>query len=433
MQTKFNVEMPEVTQFYGSANFNPVESDTENKREFETISVSDKPTNDFRRIMPESLPIINRDLDNGLPIMVNHNTYGDDALPRGKTTSSKYVKSKQIVLTNFYLDNEEYNERILKGIDNGTIGDVSIGADGRYKCSFDGTRMGFFGCEQGHRRGQEIMVDKNGNQTDTPSEAVTSVFIYANFYARLADELSVVWDGAVPDANITKKYHNDPQQNQEIINAVKSVYDAKHIDDYELQRLTASFGGVQSILGQASPKRKIFLPNMKREVPVMATEYTPEVKAIMDEKDSRIETLETELEEALDANKEQAENSIDESDIQAKDDRIAELETEVEDLKASNETHEAKSELYDSFVSQLQADLKTAKRRAGASDEELSVFNASVDQMGDAAAMSRLLDEIKGNAKSKNFSRIIRVNKQEEEQSESAMDKYDAARVAASF
>ena len=432
---KFDPDIPEITQFYGDeATFAPTgKMNDEGNREFETISVSDKPTQDFRRVMPESLDIVNSDFDKGAPVMVNHITYGE-ALPRGKTTSSKYIKSKQIVLTKFYLDDEDYNSRILKGIDNGSITDVSIGAIGKYKCSFDGTPIGFFGCEQGHRRGQEIMVDKNGQQTESPNEAVTSVFILAEFYARLADELSIAWTGAVPDASITRKYNSDPYMNQQIVDAVKSAYDANHIDDYDLQRLTASFGGVQSILGQASPKRKIFLPNKKREVPVVDTEYTPEIKAIMDEKDTRIETLESDLQAALDTNQEQAENSIDESEIQAKDERIAELETENAELKATNEAHEAKSDLYDGFVVQLQSDLKKAKKLAGASEDELTAFNASVDQMGDAAAMSRLLDEIKGNTKpSKNFSRIIKVNKEDEKPSETVMDKHDAARIAAAY
>lgn len=439
MKTNFDVEIPEITQFYGDyATFAPEEITDPKKRVFRTIAASDKPTGDFRRILPIGLPIVASDLGKSQPLMINHSTYSKDSMPVGRTITGKYIKARQIVEADFYLDNEPHNERLLAGIDNGTIRDVSIGASGKFTCSIDQSRMGFFGCyAKGHYRGQEVLLDKNGNETDQVSEAVSTVYVYADFTVKSVDELSLAWKGAVKDASITKKYSADPHQDQEIRNVVKSLYERKEIDDYDLQRLTASYGGVQSILdhGKASPK--IFLPVSHKKEEVMSTDLAPEVQARITELESGKTELETQLQAALDKVKELEENGISEEDFQTASDeantKISQLETEVADLKKDEEQLKLKSELYDKLVLKLRTDLKAAKRTAGASDDELSTFNEQVDTMMDASNMLTLLGEISGKkSTTKSFMRVIEAKKTEDVNNEQ-FSQEERARIMSAY
>lgn len=430
-----NKDLPELTQFYSdNTAFKPAEADEEGKRAFRTIAASDKPTADFRRILAEGLPVVATDLEKRQPMMVNHDTWGwnGDALPIGKTTSGKYIKKLQIVESDFYLDDKDYTERILSGIDLGTIDSVSIGASGKFKCSYDGSRMSFFGCyKNGHYRGQEIMLDKDGNETESPSDMVRSVFIYAEFEVRLVDELSIVWKGAVPDANITKKYHHDPAQNQAIIEAVRSVYDQKGMHEYELQRLCAAYGGLDTILNQSTAPVTVPVTTTigGNEKNMAAPNIAPEIQARIDELEASKARLETELATAQTTIESQQQNS---EDTQAMTNRIVELEASETALKAENASHEAKSDLYDALVAKLRIDLRVAKQNSGVSEAELATFSEKVDTMGDALNMLVLLDEIKeGKGKTGNFSRVITVQQQKSENEE--IDKIDRARIMAAY
>lgn len=433
-----NKDLPALTQFYSDdTSFRPAEADEAGKRAFRTIAASDKPTADFRRILAEGLPIVAADLSKRQPMMVNHDTWGwnGDALPIGKTISGKYIKKLQIVESDFYLDDADYTARILNGIDQGSIDAVSIGASGKFKCSYDGSPMSYFGCyKNGHYRGQEIMLDKDGNETESPSEMARSVFIYAEFEVRLVDELSIVWKGAVPDANISKKYHHDPVQNQAIIEAVRSAYDKKDMHEYELQRLCASYGGLDAILKQSTaPVSVPVTTNIgggKRNM--AAQNIAPEVQAIIDDLEASKTKLEGDLGAAQTTIESLQENRASSEDTQAMVNRIAELETSETTLKAEVTGHQAKSDLYDNVVIQLRAELKEAKQQSGASETELATFSEQVNQMADAANMLLLYKQITGGkGKSTNFSRIITVQQKDAENPQ--VDAIDRARIMAAY
>ena len=441
---QLNQDLPELTQFYSDDTpFRPIEADEDGIRAFRTIAASDKPTTDFRRILKEGLPVVASDLSKKQPMMVNHYTYGPDALPIGKTISGKYIKKLEIVESDFYLDDADYTARILSGIDKGSIDMVSIGADGKFKCSFDGSPMGFFGCRKsGHYRGQEIMLDKDGNETDEHSERVRTVFIYANFLVRLVDELSIVYKGAVQDANIIKKYHHDPAQNQAIVEAVRSVYDKKQVHEYELERLCASYGGLGGILKQSrAPVTVPVITDIGGDTTMADQTITPEVKASMSpEIQAIIENLETsntklstDLATAQETIESYENNSISSDDITAKDDRITTLEASEKTLKDQITEHEAKSEHYDSVVTQLRIDLEKAKRESGASEEDLASFAEQVAKMGDALNMFLLYKQIKDekSGNSGSYSRIITV--QNSEANAASVDSHKRASILSAF
>ena len=291
----------------------------------------------------------------------------------------------------------------------------------------------------GHYRGQEIMIDKDGSETINPSEMVSTKYIYAEFLARSVDELSIVYKGAIGGANIIKKYHHDPAQNAEVMNAIRSVYDGKLMPEYELDRLCASYGGIPQILQQTTaPVSVPVATNIggKHKVSTETTEYTPEVQAIIETKDGRIDELETQLQTALDR-VETLENdngeAVSQEDLQAGLDRIAELEQSETELQASVDGLTAKAELYDKLVVSLRSKLKLAKRKTGAAEDELDNFSTQADEMNDAAAMFALLDELEGKKQkvtAQSFSRIIGVEKEEEPRTVNAAEH---ARARAAF
>ena len=435
---KFETDLPEITEFYGShATFRPAEADEENKRAFKAVAASDLPTEDFRRILPAGMPAIANGYSESQPMLVNHSTYGKDDLPIGRTTTGTYVKSKKRVDVDFYLDDADYNKRILTGIDAGTINDVSIGASGKYTCSYDKSAMGWFGCKKnGHYRGQEIMLDKNGNETTTASEMVTTAFIYAEFTARTVDELSIVYKGAVSNANITKKYHHDPAQNLLIVNAIRRVHDNNDVDAYELDRLCASYGGIEAVLKQSTAPVSVPVAKQIGGPKVSKTEYTPEVQAILDEKDRRITELETQLQTSLDrvtALETEQEGAVDAETLQAGVDRIAELEQTETELNAKVAELQSKSDAYDALVVKLRADLKLAKRQTGAPEDELDAFGTQADNMSDASAMLALLGEIEGKKQkvtAKSFSRVLNVKP---EGSNGTIDQAERTRLQSAY
>ena len=71
--------LPELTQYYGRATFNPEALDDDDKRGFRTVVANDLPTDDFRRVLADGMPAIADGYAAGQPMMVNHSTYGKDA------------------------------------------------------------------------------------------------------------------------------------------------------------------------------------------------------------------------------------------------------------------------------------------------------------------------------------------------------------------
>lgn len=442
---QLNKDMPESNQYQTSVSRFAC---TEEKNDqgnpiFEANTASAEVSRDFRKFTLKSLENINADYNKGQPVVLNHQT-GGEILPNGRTVSSKYDKSSKIVQTRFYLDDEDYNARLLKGIKNKTVRDVSAGGRGKTLCSFDGTPMYFFGCMKGHVKGDEILLDKDGNETWDPAKSVRTELILGIMHAETAEELSICTIGAIANATIQVAFNSDPHLNQQIINTVKSAYDNNLIDDFGLERLAASYGGAEVILNAAKPEPTIFLPNIKTEKEVktpMSTELTPEVQATIDELKSGKKDLQEKLDAALTKVSEletAAEEAVSDEDIQAAATKIAELETLITDLETDRDNFKAKSDLYDKLVLGIRPRLKSAKRKKGGiSEEDLVAFNTKVDTMVDADAMLDLLDEIDGQKASlKNFSRVIAVKeekKKDDEAKHTEIEKLDFARTMASF
>ena len=287
------------------------------------------------------------------------------------------------------------------------------------------------------------MVDKDGNETERPSESTRTEFIYRDWDITAIDELSVAWAGAIPGTGIIKKFSADAEKNQDIANAIKAVHEGNLIDEYDLELLTASYGGLRSVYSQSTEKPAIFLPKKlkltkKGETPV-STAHSPEIQAIIDEKDETIADLQKKLDTALEANTElqaSVDDSLTDEELEDVETKMSQLETENAEYKENIEELTAKSELYDKYVAKLRVDLKAAKSLTEATDEEKRAFNESVDTMVDAANMSTLLDEVRGRKKvSKTFSRIIQANKEKDENNENneTVNQYDRARIAAAY
>ena len=154
-----------------------------------------------------------------MPVLINHDTGGflgggKDIVPIGRTTDGEYNADEQKAYVNFFIDDDPTMPeagKVLAAIDADRMTDVSIGGDGKFTCNFCDTRMGYFGCSQGHLPLMTIMVDKNGNETYDREEAVDTFTIYAIFEMSELVELSMAWKGAIPGTEITEKYseHKD--------------------------------------------------------------------------------------------------------------------------------------------------------------------------------------------------------------------------------
>ena len=98
----------------------------ENKRKFRTIGATNTPTSDGRQIDHEtSLPNFSEDAeaDGGVPIMINHDSYGGaESLPIGRTYSGEYNAKLRQFLAKFWIDDleaVEQGQRVIAGIDSG--------------------------------------------------------------------------------------------------------------------------------------------------------------------------------------------------------------------------------------------------------------------------------------------------------------------------
>ena len=149
----------------------------ENKREYESVAVTSKPTRRGQFVDPKtSMPNIAKMAreGNGKPMMINHWTW-DKSLPIGRTTSGEFNKEAEEVRIGFFIDDLDEvpdGKRVIAGIDSGSITEVSFSGYGKFVCSFDDTRMGWYGCEHGHYPLMKIMLDKNGKETDDPDKMV---------------------------------------------------------------------------------------------------------------------------------------------------------------------------------------------------------------------------------------------------------------------
>ena len=439
-KNKFShIHTPELTQFYESSSFKAVEQNSDKKRrEFESIAVNNEPTPDFRRVMVDGMPKIASEFNAGKPIMVNHYRY-QEALPRGRTYDASFDKTAKEVPTKFYLDVNDRNKDLLESIDAGTVTDVSFGGNGRFKCSYDNSLMGFFGCrDAGHLRGEEIMLDKDGKQTENPSEMVSVHRIHANFYVESVDELSLVWSGAIPGAGITKVFNANPESNQRIISQVSELYKSGELSEDDLQRMCASYDA-NSILDNVNLSNKtIFIPSKKEKITVNNENFPPEAQARINELQSAKDKQKEELDAALAQVKELTEfkEGLNLEDMEAAKQHFVELDNNVKKLTKENEELRAKSELYDKFVRQLRDDLKEAKSKQNVTKEQKEAFDTVVDQMVDAAQMSVLLNEMNDDqTNSQAFSRIIKVAKQDESVSlnHEHFDKAELARKQAAY
>lgn len=140
----------------------------------------------------------------GVSILNSHNSR---SLGFGQSFDGRYIAgSQQRVEIDFYVQrglrlNEVANDDLIDALRGGSVRDVSVGfIPGWYRCGLCDTRMlNFYGMavpECGHWPGNEYPVSEKD-----PSKGMRTAFAWVED-ARLS-ELSIVYDGATPGAQIT--------------------------------------------------------------------------------------------------------------------------------------------------------------------------------------------------------------------------------------
>ena len=376
----------------------------ENKRKFRTIGATNTPTSDGRQIDHEtSLPnfAVDAEADGGVPMMINHDKYGGaDSLPIGRTYSGSYDAKLRQFIAKFWIDDletVEQGQRVIAGIDSGSITDVSIGGIGKFNCSHDGTRMGWFGCENGHYPLMKIMVDKDGKETDDPNEMVKTEIIYALFVDAHLSELSIAYTGAVPDAKITDAY-------SEVIDKASELYRDGVFSETDLQTFSCftdlhsvvntnqqfNLGGISAMATNTDLKPLDELETVDvegLEAQFTALSVTPEVQAIFTTLTAQITKQQEYLKDAYTAYAEKVADLGDQTTqqkLEAAAKQVADMKTEVQRLKQC----ELKADAADKFTELLRTRLRSAKKREiGVSQEEKDTFYTQVDSMTDLSAM----------------------------------------------
>lgn len=384
----------------------------ENKRKFRTIGATNTPTSDGRQIDHEtSLPNFAEDAeaDDGKPIMINHKTYGGaESLPIGRTYSGEYDAKLRQFLAKFWIDDleaVEQGQRVIAGIDAGSITDVSIGGRGKFNCSFCGQRMGWFGCSNGHYPLLKVMVNKNGEETDDPDEMVKTVTVYALFVDAHLSELSIAYLGAVPDAKIIEAY-------SEVTDKASELYKDGVFSESDLHTFSCftdlssavntkqQFGGI-TMATELKPLSELETIDVKGlETQFAALNVAPEVQAIFTTLTGQIAKQQEYLTTAYQAHAEKVTElggETTQNKLEAAAKQVTDMKTEMTRLKA----REAVADAADTFAETLRAQLKAAKKREiGVSQEEKDNFYTQVDSMSDLSAMFLALTALESSNKS---------------------------------
>ena len=397
----------------------------EYRRFFRTVAGTTRPTSSgiiFDR--ETTLPNISLQaaMGNGVPVMVNHETDGKDTVPIGRTTGGEYNADEQQAYINFFIDNHPTlpeSAKVLAAIDDDRMTDVSIGGDGKFMCSFDDTRMGWFGCSEGHLPLMTIMVDKNGNETYDREEAVDTFTIHAVFKMSSLIELSMAWKGAIPGAEITEKYSEHQPH-------IESVY-----GDTQLFTFTALSGALFR-----KPETPTPTPTPKPiGGPPMATpthDHAVELQQMRTDRDR----LQTELDAATVKLAELQPKADGFDEIQRQFDALKTKYTEAQGQLTEIETLKAQGTQFEAHVDNLREQLKKAKNeQINVSEEDKEAFSDDIDKMTDVAAMGRMLSEMqaKKEPNSEFLKRIGVITPAEEEVHNEAFLKAQRDRTLAGY
>ena len=402
----------------------------ENRRFFRTIAGTTQPTSsgiifDTETTLPNIA--LQAAAGKGVPVMINHDTGGflgggKDIVPIGRTTGGEYDADAQQAFVNFFIDDDPTmpeSAKVLAAIDADRMTDVSIGGDGKFMCSFDDTRMGWFGCSEGHLPLMTIMVDKNGNETYDREEAVDTFTIHAVFKMSSLAELSMAWKGAIPGAEITEKYSEHQPH-------IESVY-----GDTQLFTFTALSGALfrkpQTPTPTPTPK-----PIGGPPMPTPTHDHAVELQQMRTDRDR----LQTELDAATVKLAELQPKADGFDEIQRQFDALKTKYTEAQGQLTEIETLKAQGTQFEAHVTNLREQLKKAKNeQINVSEEDKEAFSDDIDKMTDVAAMGRMLSEMqaKKEPNSEFLKRIGVITPAEEEVHNEAFLKAQRDRTLAGY
>ena len=402
----------------------------ENRRFFRTIAGTTQPTSsgiifDTETTLPNIA--LQAAAGKGVPVMINHDTGGflgggKDIVPIGRTTGGEYDADEQQAFVNFFIDDDPTmpeSAKVLAAIDADRMTDVSIGGDGKFMCSFDDTRMGWFGCSEGHLPLMTIMVDKNGNETYDREEAVDTFTVHAVFKMSSLIELSMAWKGAIPGAEITEKYSEHQPH-------IESVY-----GDTQLFTFTALSGALfrkpQTPTPTPTPK-----PIGGPPMPTPTHDHAVELQQMRTDRDR----LQTELDAATVKLAELQPKADGFDEIQRQFDALKTKYTEAQGQLTEIETLKAQGTQFEAHVDNLREQLKKAKNeQINVSEEDKEAFSDDIDKMTDVAAMGRMLSEMqaKKEPNSEFLKRIGVITPAEEEVHNEAFLKAQRDRTLAGY
>jgi hypothetical protein len=359
----------------------------------------------------------------GVPVIVNHDTGGflgggKDIVPIGRTTGGEYNADEQQAYINFFIDDHPTMPeaaKVLAAIYDDRMPDVSIGGLGQFDCSLDGTRMGMFGCSEGHLPLMTVMIDKSGNETYDREQAVDTFTIHAVFKMSSLVELSMAWAGAIPGAEITEKYSEHQPH-------IESVYG-------DTQLFTFS-----DLSGAYFRKPETPTPKPIGGNP-MATPNPDHAVQIQEMRDAR-DKVQTELDAA----------TVKLTELQPKADGFDALQTQFNALKTKYteaqgqlteiETLKAQGEQYKVYATNLRQRLKDTKDgQIHVSEEDKKAFHDRVDTMTDVSVMEDMLSEMQAKKESNSdfLKRIGVITPSEEEVHNEAFLKAQRDRTMAGY
>lgn len=238
---------PTLIKNFGERRKLNLENDEIYVRDFEWIISSSGVDYDNEYMDPETtLPQFAIDARNGVPIQINHDY---NPLNCGRSTDGSFDSEKEIVTAKGYIQEgltDVDSDSVIARLVAGTTNECSVGFMGDTVCSFDNTPMHWFwgDCDYGHSRGQKILVDDNGQETQDVDEAVETITILGKITNGRLLEFSPVWRACNQDA--------------QLIRSVRSLYKSGKIGDEHIKSLSnRMLYDFKSIVGR---KGRIFTP-----------------------------------------------------------------------------------------------------------------------------------------------------------------------------
>ena len=232
--------------------------------------------------------------DNGVGIYPLHNSYSE--FPIGRTVSSKFKNGQ--AETNIYIQKNlsmrtgvQTTNELIDRMNALTVDSFSTGTNGGdFICDLDGTKFefqsdGFFyysrQCGEGHRLGQKVRMDgKERIGTATVKGEVNLV------------EVSVVGDGAVPDAKIIRKLQKGLSSGEILTDDIAVICE---LNNFPMDGLCDSLG-LRIDPGKPNSKTTPYRVRGKGKMdPELMQRENEKLEKELEERDNQIQTLKTEL------------------------------------------------------------------------------------------------------------------------------------------